>query len=133
MANSLKQAGFLILIGMGFIFNSCSNHNEVDEISVNIRLANTSSYTFKNITVDTNGGKQTFSEIKSGEVTEYRPFSKAYRYAYIELEVEGRKAQLIPIDYVGETTLPNGKYTYQLNVELINSSSAQIQLNFIED
>ena len=83
--------------------------------SVNIRLSNISNYDFKNIVVDTSTGMVSFDDLKAGTISEYKTFAKAYRYAYIELNVEGKKYALQPNDYVGETPLAEGNYTYELN------------------
>jgi hypothetical protein len=42
---------------------------------------------------------------------------KAYRYALIEAVVAGKPARLIPIDYVGESELKAGRYTYVLTID----------------
>jgi hypothetical protein len=58
-----------------------------------------------------------YIDLNAGDVSEYKTFEKAYRYAYIELIVEGEIYRLQPNDYVGETPLAIGNYTYELNFD----------------
>lgn len=70
-----------------------------------------SQFDFQNITVN----NVNFQNVNSGQSTQYKMFETAYRYAFIELEIEGNIYTIQPIDYVGETPLGNGDYTYQIN------------------
>lgn len=91
----------------------CSNDNKTAEVS--IRLSNVSEFNFENIVVDTSTGKVDFENIDSGEQTDYKTFERAYRYAFVQLEIEGKTYTLQPIDYVGEETLKTGNYTYEID------------------
>lgn len=101
----------LILIISIAVLIGCSK----DESNPKIRLANTSQYDFQNIVVNTTTGNINFEDLNSGQKTEYKVFEKAYRYAYVELEIEGKTYKLQPTDYVGENSLENGNYTYQID------------------
>lgn len=86
-----------------------------DTGSVEIRVRNISSYDFNEVFVDTNGGQHDYCTVKSGATSGYKRFESAYRYAFIELKIDGAVFTIQPIDYVGESLLDKGKYTYVLD------------------
>ena len=53
----------------------------------------------------------------AGGATGYVGARTAYRYAYVEASVAGRRIVLQPIDYVGEQPLGAGCFTYELRVD----------------
>jgi uncharacterized protein YxeA len=76
----------LILIISIAALISCSK----DESQPKIRLSNISQYDFLNIVVNTTTGDTNFEDLNSGQKTEYKVFEKAYRYAFVELEIDGK-------------------------------------------
>ena len=62
----------------------------------------------------------------------YQTFDLAYRYAFVELEIDGKTYTLQPIDYVGETPLENGNYTYSIEAA-INERYNTLSLNLMYD
>jgi len=108
----MKKTLILILTIATLI--SCSNND--DKGNVNIRLSNSSNFNFENIIVNTSTGNMNYDNLNSGEFSEYKTYELAYRYAFIELLADGETYTLQPIDYVGETPLKNGNYTYEINV-----------------
>jgi hypothetical protein len=80
---------------------------------------NSSDYDFCNVVINLSEGRN-HGEIKSGENTCYREYDKAYRYAYVSLTIDGEDLVVQPIDYVGETPLGIGYFTYHLEIEEIN-------------
>ncbi len=118
----------LILYLTIIILFGCSKDNENNEVK--IRLSNISQYDFQNIVVNTTTGNVNFGNLSSGQKSEYKEFDKAYRYAFVELEIDGETYTLQPIDYVGETLLKNGIYTYQLDV---NDIDTILSLTLVED
>jgi|AntRauTorckE6833_2_1112554.scaffolds.fasta_scaffold06021_3 hypothetical protein len=110
----IKFSGLiLILIGL----NGCDGIFRSDSDEVKIRIENGSDYDMKYLSVSFPDGEIVFGDIKSGEMSIYKDIERAYRYAYVETEIQGKKAVLQPIDYVGESYLSPGLYTYILNVE----------------
>tara|TARA_R110002126_G_scaffold90404_1_gene215484 strand:+ start:4537 stop:4701 length:165 start_codon:yes stop_codon:yes gene_type:complete len=53
----------------------------------------------------------------------------AFRYAYIELTVDEEPYRLQPYNFVGETPLENGSYTYSLNLD----NKGNVLLELIEE
>lgn len=85
------------------------------EKDVNIRVANRSDVEFRNVIVKFPSQTEIYGNIPPGRTTEYRKVNKAYRYAYIKVEIDGQEAILQPVDYVGERLLSRGNYTYSLS------------------
>jgi hypothetical protein len=83
--------------------------------------------------INTTTGAVNFGNLNSGQKTEYKIFKKAYRYAYVKLEIDGKTFTLQPIDYVGETVLKNGNYTYQIDVDVTQDQYSNINLTFIKE
>ncbi|MEW2922071.1 hypothetical protein AB1A65_11420 [Muricauda sp. ANG21] len=109
----------------------CSNDNQADQVS--IRLSNVSEFNFENIVVDTSTGRVSFENIASGEQTDYKTFQKAYRYAFVQLEIEGKTYTLQPIDYVGEETLKTGNYTYEIDADTTKEQYTSLSLKLVKD
>ncbi len=78
-----------------------------------IRIKNTSPYDYELLLV----GEKFLGDLKSGQVTEYRFFKKAYRYNSVRLAINSQVFRLTPIDYFGETPLEKGYFTYNINVQ----------------
>ena len=93
---------------------SCSRD---DESNVRIRLSNISTFEYKNIIVNTSTGNVNFENLNSNQSSEYKTFGLAYRYAFIELEIDDEVYTLQPNDYVGETPLKSGNYAYEINAD----------------
>ena len=102
----------------------CDQHDisdcNSDDKKTNIRVFNSSDYDFCNVVISIGEGRK-HGEIKSGENTCYREYDKAYRYAYVSLMIDGEDLVIQPTDYVGETPLGIGYFTYHLDLEEINN------------
>ena len=96
---------------------------------VNVRVANNSSFAFARVKAVFPENEVEYGNVRAHGVSEYAPVETAYRYAYIEVEVGGEVLKIQPIDYVGETPLGSGFYTYQLNVTV----EGHLTLDFRED
>ena len=82
-----------------------------------VRVKNDSGYDFQNVRVNFKGQVENYGPLSSGKASDYRRISLAYRYAYIEVVVAGGQYKLQPKDYVGETPLEAGWFTYKLNFD----------------
>jgi hypothetical protein len=87
-----------------------------------IRISNQSKVPIQEVRVQFPSQTESYGTIPAKGVTDYRVVKKAYRYARIEAVVDGKRAILQPIDYVGEKELKAGKYTYILTINK-NASS----------
>ncbi len=84
--------------------------------SINIRVYNASNIDFAQVTIRFPDHVETYGPLMQGTHSEYRPTPMAYRYAHIEISAGDANYTLQPIDYVGETPLAPGRYTYRLSV-----------------
>ena len=122
----------MILLVALFLFLTCQKETENSTEGVLIRIQNTSKFSYQDIKVAVDEEKF-YETLSPGASSAYQRFSKAYRYAYIELKINNKRYVLQPIDYVGEEELKDGKYTYQLNVEDTSSLNRQVNLTFKGD
>jgi hypothetical protein len=90
---------------------------EKDESKTNIRIINDSNYDFCNVIIGDKLNGHNYGEINSDQNTCYLIYEKAYNYAYVSLFIEEEELIIQPIDYVGETPLGIGYFTYHLNIE----------------
>ena len=99
---------------MNVIIYGCSSSDESSDLQ--IRISNVSEFNYENINVNASGEIVNFGNLDSNSKSEFRTFDLAYRYAFVEFQINGETFTLQPIDYVGETPLENGKYSYEINV-----------------
>lgn len=112
---------FPLALLFGLIISGCKGNIFDKDNTVQIRIQNASEFEMENIVVSFPMGDVPYGNLSPNASSKYIEVEEAYRYAYIESEIEGKKAALIPIDYVGEKTLDPGKYTYRLYVASDNS------------
>lgn len=95
--------------------------------TVNIRIKNNSSLLFDAVIVG--DALEPHENVAPGDFSTYFMYEEAYRYAYIEINSGEETFILQPIDFVGETPLPIGFYTYELDV----TESGDVLLEFVVD
>jgi len=88
----------------------------LDIPKLEIRIANRSRVAIENVRVLFPSQSEVYGTIPPNGVTDYRVVKKAYRYAPIKAVVAGVPAGFLPIDYVGESELKAGRYTYVLTI-----------------
>ena len=130
----------LFLISILTFAIGCSNDDEILsntlEILPNtlqIRVKNSSSFQYSDIKINTGGGENNYGNVLTTQFSDYKSFRSAYRYAYIELKIQGETFILQPTDYVGETPLSLGKYTYDITASEIGETYGRLSLTLIED
>ena len=108
----------------------CTSVQESTASGVEIRVANRSDRDFDSVDVTFTTDKVSYGPVAKGATSEYRSTPKAYRYALVVVTAGGETFRFQPIDFVGETPLAPGRYTYALNVE---PSDRQVTIDLIED
>ncbi|MEP1094580.1 MAG: hypothetical protein ABJG78_05690 [Cyclobacteriaceae bacterium] len=98
-----------------------------------IRIQNVSPFKFENIVVNTQGGENMYGALTSIQTSEYKLFDFAYRYAFVELYIDGKVATIQPIDFFGETKLDTGYYTYQIGTTNSTNQHGRLSLTLVED
>lgn len=96
-----------------------------------IRIENATFDKMEGVYVNTGDGEGKYGDIPKGEKSNYIAYDAAYRYAFVQFVSKKDTVRVQPIDYVGESLLPNGKYTYKITMTNRGSSFAGIEL--IED
>lgn len=122
----MKKTVLVLAFILGLINLSCTDRDDNVEL-LNIRIKNNSNLVFDQVQV---GAVEMIHEnVASGEYSEYLEYEIAYRYAYIEIQSGAETYTLQPTDFVGETPLPLGLYTYELDVD----TEGNVLLNFVID
>jgi pyruvate carboxylase len=98
----------VLLVGCASVFSSPP--------PVEIRIANASAVAFERVVVRFPRQVEDYGALAALSQSDYRAIEQAYRYASVEVQVEGEKLLLQPIDYVGESRLASGRYTYVLDL-----------------
>jgi len=93
----------------------CDGLYQDDE--VRIRVRNTGSVDLQMVAIGFAAAVEDYGDVEAGTATPYREFDHAYRYGYIEASAGDERFVLQPVDYVGESRLPGGSYTYELAVD----------------
>ena len=108
-----RALGFLVLLGV----LACSDSTAPTD-GVHVRVANESSFAFDAVDVVFPADSVDYGAVPSHGVSHYEQVSTAYRYAMIIVRVAGEEMRIQPFDYVGETPLRAGRYTYALNLSV---------------
>ena len=107
-----KHVIFLVLVVVNLV--SCTDRD--DKITnVNLRVKNTSSVSYEEVIVSSS--EYVYENISAGSYSDYLEFDTLYSYAYIQILADGETYTLQPIDFVGETPLSPGFYTYELSIQ----------------
>lgn len=124
----MKNITYLFVLFMCF---GCSDDDTSNVLQ--IRVTNVSQFNYQNIIVNTSGGEQNFGDIDAGQTSLYKTFDFAYRFAYVELQIDDETFIFQPIDYIDENLLTSGNYTYEIS--LIDSSDplSGLNLNLLTD
>lgn len=112
----MNKTLYLVIIALTLF--GCSSSEIENSNNLQIRISNVSEFNYDNIKVSTTGEMVDFGNLNSNAQSEYKVFDSAYRYAFVEFQINGKTFTLQPIDYVGETLLENGKYAYEINVNI---------------
>jgi len=115
------------------VMTSCSIFDGKDSTQVSIRLSNATDFDFQNVIIDTSTGEVNFENISSGQKTGYKTVEIAYRYAFVELEIDGKVYTLQPTDYVGETPLKKGNYTYEIDADDSQEQYRKLSLTLVKE
>ena len=125
----MKVAGTLTLL---FLFFSSCGIQDGEPNGVFIRVQNNSDVNFEEVSVQSGNAEQAFGDILSRTSSDYRQFDYAFRYGAVWLNAEGVALSLIPIDYVGETPLRDGYYTYRIGLSSANLQDAVLTFELVE-
>ncbi|HMB64734.1 MAG TPA: hypothetical protein VKN36_16760 [Eudoraea sp.] len=117
---------FGVLLAISTIVIGCTDKDD-DVNAVNIRIKNTSNLTYDEVQVG--DAEKMHMNVAPEAYSDYLIYETAYRYAFVEIRSGAETYTLQPIDFVGESELPIGFYTYELNV----SEEGDVELEFVID
>lgn len=80
--------------------------------ALQFRVENTTMVPLDQVIVGFPGEQVSYGRVGAGARSAYHDVSSAYRYAYVEVHMGDLRSVQQPIDYVGESLLPPGRYTY---------------------
>lgn len=112
------------------ILSSCSDTEDPQPDAVYIRVENSSLFDFSELIIRSNSSPVEFGTIPAGIKSDYKKFERAYRYGLVQLMADGEEFKIIPIDYVGETPLINGYYTYKLSLQNRENGTRFLRMDF---
>jgi hypothetical protein len=118
----------LFYIGILILGLSLSGCDASNGDTVLLRVQNATSVHFTEVHIQFLGSPETYRTVQAGAFSDYRPFDTAYRYGLVEVTTVDTTYRLQPIDYVGETPLGAGRYTFRLSL-----SNEQMGLELIRE
>jgi len=121
----MKQ--FLILIMSVFLINTGCTDKDDELNGIQIRVKNVSSLNYD--TIQVGGDEMTHDNVAPDTYSDYLIYESAYRYAYIAIKSGEENFVLQPIDFIGETELPLGFYTYEIGLD----AEGNVTLKFVID
>ncbi|MDH3206340.1 MAG: hypothetical protein OEO79_07000 [Gemmatimonadota bacterium] len=93
-----------------------------------VRFRNVSPLELSDFTYQSGGEAIFFPVIRAGVVTEYVEIDQSYRYGFVEFHVDSVRFVLQPIDYVGETLLGGGEFTFRVDVDTASAFGVSLLL-----
>ena len=101
-------------LALGLLLGGCESSSEPDgALRVRVRNVGTVPLTALAV-VFPEGERLEAAALAPGASTAYTAVQLAYRYAYVEAVVDGRRVVLQPIDYVGEQPMAGPCVAYDL-------------------
>ena len=123
------SAGWLVLAVAAGGISGCGIVDLDGDVEVRVR--NGSSFVLDEARLLLPRGTLSYSDLQPGQETAYSVVSKAYHHASAEVVIGADTARLHVIDYVGETPLDGGRYTYIMRVR--GEAPLSIGLDFKKD
>lgn len=124
----------LKLLIIVLLLSGCSENEVMDQESdLLIRVKNQSAFRYQGIMVNADGNEKNFGSLNPLNYSAYQSFDFAFRYAYVELRINGQTYTIQPFDYVGEDQLPPGKYTYAISANNSSNQYEKLNIELVED
>lgn len=122
MKNYKLVFGFLVL-AMAMLNPACEKTN-----LVLIRVENATGHEITDVFVSGPKDAHDYGMVENGEKSDYQLYEEAYRYAFCTFKIVDQEFTIQPIDFVGESLLKPGKYTYRLTISDLDSPWASMEL-----
>lgn len=122
--NAMKIMGsVLIAIFLWTAFSACDKNN-----MVLIRVENGTGHDIMEVFVSGPEDDHDYGDLKEGRKSDYKVYEAAYRYAFCTFKIGDSQFTIQPIDFVGESLLKPGKYTYRLSISDLDTPWASMDL-----
>lgn len=108
----MRRARLLAGLPLAALLAGCGDPVGSGDGPLQFRVENRSLVPFDEVLVVFPQDSVSYGRVGAGATSGYRDVARAYRYAYVELRVGALKSVQQPIDYVGESLLQPGRYTY---------------------
>jgi hypothetical protein len=121
-----RRAGRLLVCAIIGATAACGNPFGSDG-PTRIRLRNASSFELTSVTFAPGSERVEFDRIAPNTTTDYTTVEHAYSYGYFDALVAGVRRTIQPIDFVGESYIGEGKFTYVITIDA-QTKNPSIQL-----
>ena len=95
---------------------ACDNPFSSDD-GTRIRLRNASAFELTAVTFAPGEASLEYARIAPGETTDYVRVDHAYSYGMLDALIGGQHRRIQPIDFVGESYIGDGRFTYVITVD----------------
>lgn len=113
----------VLLFALSVSFSACGKSKVVL-----IRIENSTGHDIKDIFVSGPEDEHHYGDLQEGKKSAYKVYEKAYRYAFCTFMIGDSEFTIQPIDFVGESLLEPGKYTYRLIISDLDTPWAGMEL-----
>jgi len=94
--------------------------------AVEVRITNTTNFDFEEVILMT----QEVGTVLAGESSSFYVFDTAYEYGYVKAMVDCKEYVAQPTDFVGETPLVPGQYSYLVSIFDTSTSPGTLNTTF---
>jgi len=128
---------YILIIGVFSLLSSCKK-NRPAYTDTQVRILNTTAWTLNDCTVDPFGTfsqnpgpySYNYGQVNVNSNSHYRAFEKIHRYSWVRLTMNNKTYYLTPYDYIGETPLSHGRYTYKISYD---AATDRLGLELVND
>ena len=113
----------ILILSLLFITLACEKTNVVL-----IRIENSTGHDITAVFVSGPEDTHEYGNVNKGGKSDYQVYQSAYRYAFCTFKIGDSEFTIQPIDFVGESLLKNGEYTYRLTISDLDTPWAGMEL-----
>jgi hypothetical protein len=117
----------LVAVAAAIVLGGCSSPFGVSD-HVETRFRNATPFTLTDVSLSWPGGSMQVSSLAPGASSNFEHHDGAYSYGALNVTMNGAVRHLQPIDYVGESPLGAGRYTYVISTSTYFPDGVDLQL-----
>lgn len=119
----IKIISLVLVLALSSCFFACDKSN-----TVLIRVENATGHDITEVFVAGPEDDHHYGDLQDGDQSPYQIYDKAYRYAFCTFKIGDAQFTIQPIDFVGESLLKPGEYTYRLMISDLETPWASMEL-----